>query len=404
MTTDTNIITDTSPLKKQNEFSLGDQETKVEKPKFKYMEPCFVEAVADFLKPESTLTKNAVAQKGDKHFDRYSDELITISKIVGQPENIKNIPSKQRAEVLDIIRCSNVPKPLRFFANELWNLDFQKDALKAGGANQALASKSPQTGLDYDRKDSCVQKLKTLLKGHNEEKQLSADQLDSLIDSLTQSTEQAAAQSRRYLTGMLYIGAALIFFRFQCALLDKADAQALHGRLLSALNRHFNKSTRTALDATLGRIRRAYIKTIAYHLEEPEPDLKDKKDLWSLYTRSIEEIPILVERYFEGNLNDSYLTGIPYLPTVPGKRKVKSSKEPPEWALHIKSLKSLFEATDPGSNDKKHFDGGFVDATMFSLERLTNILSKQEPSTLHGCKQSIQEQIERLESLIVHEA
>jgi hypothetical protein len=398
----TDTITDTPPLKKQNEFSLGDQETKVEKPKFKYMEPCFVEAVAEFLRHESTLTRNAVAQKGDKHFDRYSEELIAIRDTIGPPDKNKQIPADQRTEVLDLIRCSSAAKPLLFLANRLWGLDFKKEALRADSGSQSTVLNQSEIQQEKERGDSSPVALKSFLEKHNADKPLSVNQMEDLIQSLAQGTKQAEAQSRIYIETMLYIGAALIFFRFQCALLDKEEAKALHDRLLVALNLNFRKTTKSALDSTLGRIRRAYLKAMSAYQEIQTPELSDKKTLWNLYKNSLPQIPKLVDRYFSGDLSEKYFNGIPYLPKIPGSESEKKTQSP-EWARHVKALRAMFEASDPDSDKDNDFDERYVESTMFSLERLTGILALQDNQTLYSYKVTIEDQIKRLESLLIIE-
>ena len=373
-----------------------------------YMKTGFIEEVTTFLLPNSTIIVNAVATKGDKHFYRYSDDLIQIRDLIGPPADKVEIPKDCESQILELLYLSSSPKPLVFLVKELWGLDLNRGVIHEKSDPLAdIKSKGRNEYTDLEVVDEGIeshQKLTHLLKSNCSSNQmLSPEQMDEFFKSLTAESVNADRLARQYLESILSIGAALIFFRFQCALQSKEEAKELSNRLHAALKVYFNKRTESALKSALGRISRAFRTAMSSHLGVQEPAIGDKEALWDFYTKSVPEIPILVNRYFDGDFDQTYLSGIPFIPQADvGDPKNEAKPIPkPEWNAHIKRLKAMFEAAESGTQgDTEEFDDGFVSSTMFSLEKLTDLLEDRQFASIESFREPIEGHIERLEKLL----
>jgi|GEM_PF-3334517 len=386
----------TPPSKVQNADSLGKQSEK----KFKYQNEGFVDEVRNYLQPGSKTAKTKVGAGICKHFYRHAEEMLEIRDLLGVPppkgERMESkVSTGQWSAILEIIRVSNHPKPLKFFVSELWGLNFSKARVevKSTGGNESFDGNRGSDGNDltitdgnvelveseifYDGREAVTQLREILTDSATEQRAMSESELISFTSVFAESTKVAIDQTRQYLETMLLIGAGMIFMRFQRRLLDKAEYSAFDAKIRAVLKDRFRSVSEDALKSTLGRISRAYRHAMSVHLDVEDPKLGDYEKLWDFYKKSLREIPALVDRYIEGGFDYKDLIGIPFLPSIGDKeeKEPKPPSEKPEWHKYLKLLRPLFKAAEEGYLEefiKKRSKeiGVTVEATLFTLEHI----------------------------------
>lgn len=403
------LTTPPSPKNMQSEFSLGMAQTK--NPNYKTR--AFAEAAEDYLKAyfkagDKKPSAYQVGEKGD-HFETYAEDLVSICDILGQPRTPFCGSFEDRVKVLDIIRVSKRTPVVKHLVEELWGLKFTKmEARPEHRVIEGLLGGSAVAPKDISNALVTMQKngrLKAFLESASQNGSAShkAD-LNEFFDILSDGIEASEQLARDYLESMLLIGAALLYFRFQRALMDESEAKLKRDEMYAILKKRLGKETDSALEAALGRIGRAYRKSLAEHLSIEEPPLSDKKALWSFYQKSLEEIPKFLDRVFAGENFYKSLAGIPNLPRIEREDNAEEASTTEVKQPEAKMAQAIFrESVDDylkKFNKKKPEEQALViDSAFLAYENLSDFFGKLEPDTLRKKRKSLKTQIQRLQEL-----